>query len=524
MAQGYERAARLSPESHARARRLVRAAAAGWSLGLDRVERLCREALELAQDAQLRGEIHAELETALYWRGDLPAAHRVKIETADELAATAPVQSAHMRARATASLRHFLRGEEAIAVGRQAFELISEIDGSDPRVPLMYAQALVRAGTVEEGAKIAQRSAEVDTETADASLQANLAEIRILQDDLDAAQALLDAWLRPARQTGNVSELANGLEHRASCLAQRGDLVTAHAAALEAAELAELLPDEVLQRAEAAVRVCVVSALRGDAAAAQNAAGTALELARRCHSRFLEAQVSAALGTLALSRGDADAAITHLEAVRDLVRGGGYRHPAFVQFSPELVEAYVRAGRDEDASTELALLEADSLLAGSPWALAAASRCRGLAHGDLTAFEEALAHHRKSPRALERARTQLAYGERLRRDGERVRAREQLKAALEAFESSGAAAWAERARDELRATGEHIRSDDRAREELTPQELQVALVVTEGATNKEAASRLFLSPKTIEFHLRNAYRKLGVRSRTELANALRGGG
>ena len=125
---------------------------------------------------------------------------------------------------------------------------------------------------------------------------------------------------------------------------------------------------------------------------------------------------------------------------------------------------------------------------------------------------------------LERARTQLLYGERLRRAAKRERAREQLKAALETFESSGAAAWLDRARDELRATGETIRMNVFSRGELTPQELQVALAVADGATNKEAAAQLFLSTKTIEFHLRNAYRKLGVSSRTQLANVMRESG
>jgi len=124
---------------------------------------------------------------------------------------------------------------------------------------------------------------------------------------------------------------------------------------------------------------------------------------------------------------------------------------------------------------------------------------------------------------LERARTQLLYGERLRRAAKRERAREQLKAALETFESSGAAAWLDRARDELRATGETIRMNVSSRGELTPQELQVALAVADGATNKEAAAQLFLSAKTID-HLRNAYRKLGVSSRTQLANVMRESG
>jgi DNA-binding NarL/FixJ family response regulator len=122
---------------------------------------------------------------------------------------------------------------------------------------------------------------------------------------------------------------------------------------------------------------------------------------------------------------------------------------------------------------------------------------------------------------LVRACAQLCLGERLRRLGRRVEARRQLQAALAAFEASGAEAWSGRARAELAASVETTRKGAGVLEdELTPQERQVALVVAHGGTNREAAAELFLSPKTIEFHLRNAYRKLGVRTRTELAYLL----
>ena len=119
---------------------------------------------------------------------------------------------------------------------------------------------------------------------------------------------------------------------------------------------------------------------------------------------------------------------------------------------------------------------------------------------------------------FERARTELCYGERLRRARRRAEARGQLHAALETFERLGAQPWANRARNELRATGETARRDRTASDELTLQELQVALRVAQGATNREAAAALFLSPKTVEAHLSRIYSKLRVRSRTELAH------
>ena len=117
---------------------------------------------------------------------------------------------------------------------------------------------------------------------------------------------------------------------------------------------------------------------------------------------------------------------------------------------------------------------------------------------------------------FEVARTQLYLGARLRRDGLRRDAREHLRAALDVFDDLGAAPWAEQVRTELRASGETVRRRDAARDELTPQELQVALLACEGKTNRDIGLALFLSPKTIEAHLGRVYRKLGIHSRVEL--------
>ena len=127
----------------------------------------------------------------------------------------------------------------------------------------------------------------------------------------------------------------------------------------------------------------------------------------------------------------------------------------------------------------------------------------------------------QTPDRFETARTRLAYGERLRRTRRRVLAREQLRNALDTFERLGARLWAERARAELAATGTTLRRRDAtAPEALTPQELQIALLLTGGKTTREAAAALFLSPKTVEYHLRHVYEKLGLHSRDELARAL----
>jgi DNA-binding CsgD family transcriptional regulator len=140
-------------------------------------------------------------------------------------------------------------------------------------------------------------------------------------------------------------------------------------------------------------------------------------------------------------------------------------------------------------------------------------------------FDEALALHRRLDNPVEHGRTMLCLGERLRRRGRRSAARDPLRSALAIFEERGAALWAERARSELLATGETLqpRTDD-PRRRLTPQELQIALLVTGGARNRDIAASLFLSPKTVEAHLTRVYRKLAVTSRTQLATRLAQGG
>jgi DNA-binding CsgD family transcriptional regulator len=158
----------------------------------------------------------------------------------------------------------------------------------------------------------------------------------------------------------------------------------------------------------------------------------------------------------------------------------------------------------------------------TPWALAIARRSEALLAGGEEAcerFEAALALHGGAPRDLQRARTELLYGEHLRRARRKADARPHLRAARDTFESLRAAPWAARAAGELRATGETARRRDAATlDELTPQELQIARLVAGGRTNRDVAAQLFVSPKTVEYHLGKVFAKLAVGSRTELAH------
>jgi DNA-binding CsgD family transcriptional regulator len=195
----------------------------------------------------------------------------------------------------------------------------------------------------------------------------------------------------------------------------------------------------------------------------------------------------------------------------------------------DLCEALIRLDRVHEAREALDTPASFPLVVrGELWAAAVMRRCAGLlANEDQFAahFEKALELHRQGEDGFQLARTHLCYGERLRRAGKRVEARDQLRRALDLFDRLEARPWYERTRRELQASGETLRhSEPWQTEELTPQELQIALQVAEGKTNKEVGAALFLSPKTVEYHLTHVYRKLELSSRAELIRLFAGEG
>ncbi len=187
----------------------------------------------------------------------------------------------------------------------------------------------------------------------------------------------------------------------------------------------------------------------------------------------------------------------------------------------ELIEAAVRCGRPDEAAGALELLRDRTRASGTDWALGTEARCRALVSDDESDHRESIERLARSRAAFELARSRLVYGEWLRREHRRVDARDQLRAAHEAFSRFGAAAFGERARRELLATGETVRrSSPDTREALTPQEVQVARLAREGHTNPQIGAQLFISPRTVEYHLHKVFRKLGVSTRKELRAAL----
>ena len=227
-----------------------------------------------------------------------------------------------------------------------------------------------------------------------------------------------------------------------------------------------------------------------------------------------------AVGLLHLGEGRWEEAATRLEHVASAPPGTGHPYVA-MRTLPDLVEAAVHVGR-----VDVARAAADRYGDYAQGAIqnplgALALRCRALVADEPERREEllsgALALHEHDERTFDRARTWLLLGEHLRRERRRSEARVPLGHSLDAFEQLGAASWAQRARRELRATGQSVRRRERVTDQiLTWQEQQVVQLVSTGATNKEVAAQLFLSPRTVEYHLRKVFTKLDITSRTEL--------
>jgi DNA-binding CsgD family transcriptional regulator len=346
------------------------------------------------------------------------------------------------------------------------------------------------------------------------------AEALVWMEDHNQARKLFERVIEEARAKSSPSVLPYPLTGLAELDFRTGGWARAYANAAEAVALAR----ETGQPAALAfglAGLARIEAAQGRANDCRLHATEAFDLSEGgVGASSVAVYAAAALGLLELGIGRVEEAIAPLMRVADAVRAHGLRLPTVVRWAPDLVEALGRVGQREVALGLLAEFEAAAESGLSTWALGSVARCRGLLAdtGFETDFARAIELHEALGDQFEIARTELCFGERLRRSLRRKEARGVLRSAIERFERLGATPWAERANTELRASGETVEPGTViATNELTPQELQVALTVARGATNREAGAALFLSPKTIEAHLHRVYRKLGIRSRTELA-------
>jgi DNA-binding CsgD family transcriptional regulator len=205
----------------------------------------------------------------------------------------------------------------------------------------------------------------------------------------------------------------------------------------------------------------------------------------------------------------------------------GIKEPYLLTWRPDFIESLFRLGRLAEAREQLQTLDAEASSTDSQWAAAAAARCRGLLtdtpQGAIAQLEEAVVIAEASLSKFEQARARLCLGRALRRVRRYDAARREFQDAHALFEVLGARPWAARAAQPTCASANSARRPAPVDARLTRQELRVALQVAEGLTNQEVATRLFISPKTIEVHLGHIYDKLGVRTRTSLARLVHTG-
>jgi DNA-binding CsgD family transcriptional regulator len=341
------------------------------------------------------------------------------------------------------------------------------------------------------------------------------------------ARELLDPLIHELRGAGAVGPLPFALYVSALADTQLGRLLSSRAAAVEAVELATGTGDALARMASLGC-LALVEARLGDEQACRAHVAESLRLRDPGLRPGLGDEASDALGLLELSLGRPDRAIPPLERANRDVTG---EQPVIARSSSfDLIEAYARTGRPLRPAM-LAQLHRLSELDGSASMAALAWRGRGL-FADAQDFDECFNHalklHRSAATTFDTARTLLCYGERLRRAGRRRDARNHLESAFESFRLIGAQLWTARAAAELATVGQPAQAassagpQSPARHPLTAQERKVARLAAGGATNREIAATLFLSVKTVEMHLGRLYRKLGVRSRTQLANVYRG--
>ena len=520
-----------------RARRLLRAATDVYLAG-DSAAAVawCQEALGQAHDPGSTAEAELILGRARTWAGDPLLAFDGLVRAAAMIRPVSPAWAAALLAEAVLPAAMSGRVHLARQVAQQAGELWdgpgSAAAGAavSLNVPAMVAEAFVMAGELEHAACY-RRQAKALLESADLAAEQQgatfLAQGDIWTEHYEQGRLCLGAVIDAGRRMGapTILSLALGLSSELGWWT--GRWTTAYADATEALQWAEEMNQPGLI-GHALSQLSRIAAARGDGERCQEHVERARRDVEPRGVGCLAVCDAAALGLCALSCGDLTAAIDHLERAWDAAQAAGLGNPNVVPFAGDLAEALARAGAADRAWEVLAWLQDRADTTGLAYPQAAAARARGILAQDPAEaeawFARARSAHQQQPMPFEQARTLLCQGEALRRGRRPAASRRPLRHALTIFNSLEARPWAARAMIELDATGG--RADTRntasasALDCLSPQELQVARAVGRGLNNVEAAAALFVSRKTVEAHLTRAYRKLGVRSRTELTRLL----
>ncbi len=528
-ATAFESAARLSPEPEDVARRSLEAARDYHIAGrVERARELLREALATAEEPRLRVDIQRQFGVVEMWGGDAAIAHVLLLAAADEIEAHDPARAAAILVNAAVACQMSGDVERTVQLATRAHALRrTEVETRSLLLNTMILAGQAPAARSEllelaAAGATPSRSNHIDPVLFAASVGHPL----IWLGAHSEAQGLFESALLAARASGSFGLMPFLLACLSELEVRRGRWHAAYSNGVEAVRVAEET-GQLNVHAFALAILARVEAATGREADCRAHADQALTKAARLGAGSIRGYAFAALGLLELGLGRTQEALVVLERLAALTAEQRLADPGVLEWAADLIEAQILAGQIEAARDSLASLEAQAERTGSVWGAAAAARARGMLGGAgfEQEFETALSRH-VSP--FERARTELRLGERLRRERCPSEARRSLRSALETFEALGAPGWAEFARAELVAAGERPKRAGATAPvllgNLTHQELRIALLVAQGVTNREAAAALYLSPKTIGYHLGKVYGKLGVRSRTELAHLLAASG
>jgi DNA-binding CsgD family transcriptional regulator len=427
-----------------------------------------------------------------------------------------------VRARCLAMLSNWAGTSDLPLASRAAQEALELMDGCDVDPGLVaFALANRIRADLFLGKGLDADAAERALELEEASLAPAAVDDRVVYrlgqwlrytDDLAGARTRLAEAERAANDESDAWSLVNILLNQVVLETWAGNWELASALATRLAETGDQLgvDAERVWQAYLDAHVGRVDAVR-----------VAAESADRSEP-MVDMLYSRSLGLALLAAGESEEADAHLSHALEIVERVGLREPAIWRIDGDAIEAAITAGAIDRAEKHVAELERRAAGSGIPWSLAVALRGRALvlaARGDLdgaaVALEQALIAHDRVPMPFERARTLLVLGRVCRRLKRKRLAQEALTEALAIFEQLGASLWTDRARENLSRV-----TTRRAAEGLNPTELEIARLAAEGLTNKAIAERVFVTQKTVEANLARAYRKLGITSRAQLANAL----